>query len=214
MSTPTNQTNQNDNISERARQALTELEPNNDNITRALFFMTLFTPEDCARILALAEDKSLTEKFLAYQRQLMPGYSHYMRCRTQVVPMNENTNWLLQHLHTILMATNDRNYKFDAHRLMGTQILTLEKGEELDWNASLGGGIFASRKLMLVAFLTPEKDYTGGAFELMANIYASARRDQGNVAVFPAFSVCRFHPVTSGKLQVLVAWLHGDEQFS
>lgn len=186
----------------------------NDNVSRALFFHGLLSAEDCDRILALPEDPHLTSQFLQHQRQLMPGYASYMRCQSQVIPMQAESEWLFAHLHTIMSAVNHRHFHFEADRLMGAQLLTLENGQQLDWHSSIGEGQFATRKLMLVAFLSPDQNYSGGEFELMASPFATMRRAQGMIVVCPAFSVIRIHPVTAGKMQVLVSWLHGTGLFS
>lgn len=185
----------------------------NDNVMRSLFFRDLFTPADCGRVLESSVDPVTSQQFFAMQQQLMPGFAQYMHAPPgRLLSMNAENNWLIEHLQTIFSAVNYRHFKFKATRQLGAQLFSLENGQHLDWHFELGAGLFSTRKLVMVSFLTPVSEYDGGEFELMATPYAPIQRDQGVVTIFPAFSAMRLTPVTRGRLDLLLSWFHGAEQ--
>lgn len=184
----------------------------NDNVSRALLFH-LLSPEDCRRITELALDPAASAAFADQQQALMPGYRHYRHCESGLIARNPDSDWLFEHLHNILRAVNNRHFHFAAERLEGAELLTLTNGGHLDWHSALGPGPFAQRKLVMHAFLSPTDSYTGGAFELLASQYPNVHFEQGSVLISPAFTACRFLPVTSGCQQVLVSWLQGEGPF-
>lgn len=190
-----------------------ENSPVNDNIPRALFFGEIFKPEECERVLQSPVDLELTQQFAAHQRDLMPGYAQYMQAESRLLAMSPENHWLFDYLSKLLRVLNDKHYHFDLERLLGTQILTLKPGMKVDWHFDLGNGLFAKRKLSLVAFLTPHEQYEGGALDLMTNGTYAHRRQQGVIGVFPAYYVSAFQPVTSGEMQVLLTWMHGADRF-
>jgi PKHD-type hydroxylase len=97
---------------------------------------------------------------------------------------------------------------------MGTQILTLEAAQSLDFHFDLGAGLFSKRKISIMIFLSSPDDYEGGQLDLMGSQYPPFRRERGDVLIFPSFYVNSFHPVSSGRLQVLLTWMHGSQQFN
>jgi hypothetical protein len=209
-----------------------ELHPDqaeNDSLMRSLFFQHLIKPEDYPAILAAPEDPGLSQRFQARQRAHLPGFAQYMRASSRLLAVNEDSAWLLEQLRVIFQGVNQRYYHFELGGssgppgsgatvlpggVLGTQIMTFETGQDLDWNVGIGGDVFASRKLSLIAFLTPLEDYDGGEFELMASSYGVGRRAPGMIAVFPSFVVSRIHPVTRGRMQILLSWMHGPGQFA
>ncbi|PKL76987.1 MAG: hypothetical protein CVV27_07470 [Candidatus Melainabacteria bacterium HGW-Melainabacteria-1] len=185
----------------------------NDHVMRSLFIKDVFEPDDYARILALPQDPELSSRFLAHERQLMSGYAQYMHCQSYLPALNADSAWLIEHLRRLLEVVNRRYYHFACQRVLGTQILSLEAGQQLDWHMGTGSGLFATRKLGLIAFLTPLDQYSGGVFEVMASTYRGDRREQGWVGFFPAFAVTRIQAVSSGRMQVLLTWMHGPAPF-
>ncbi len=184
----------------------------NDNVMRSLFFRDLFTPADCRRVLEAPTDPVISDQFYAMQRQLMPGFDQYMHAPPgRILSLSQENAWLHEHLHTVFRAVNDRHFRFKATRQLGAQLFSLEKGQHLDWHFDLGAGVFNTRKLSMMVFLTPVEEYEGGQYELMATPYGFMQRAQGVVAVAPAFSASRLAPVTRGRLDLLLSWFHGEE---
>ena len=189
-------------------------EETNDHLCRALFFRSMLQAEEYEQILELAEDPNLTEQFMELQRLLLPSFEQYMLCQTRLLAMNAESNWLIERLWAFGDIVSKQYHHFELERVMGTQILTLENGQSLDWHGDLGGGLFATRKLTLLACLSAPEEYTGGHFELLATTDSCARLDLGTVVIHPSFSVNRIHPVTGGRLRMLLSWLHGPSPFN
>jgi hypothetical protein len=207
-----------DPLSSNPANSATQLHPGdpfhdemNDNVMRALFFSDLIKPADCQRILQASIDENMSSQFLNIQQQLMPGFASYMHAPSRILSLTQENTWLLEHLRVIFDAVNQRHFKFEASRMMGTQLVSLEAGQHIDWHFDLGGGFFATRKLSMLIFLNSPDDYTGGEFDLMASQHKCQRRYQGVVAIMPAFSVSRILPVTSGRMHLLLSWFHGLE---
>lgn len=184
---------------------------NNDDISRAFYYGKMFKPEELERICQAPTDPQLTQNFWQHQHSLMPGFQHFMQAQPQLLALSPENAWLHEHLHQLLRVLNDKHYHFEVSRTIGTQLLTLETGQQVDWHSDLGEGFFAFRKLSLVVFLTPKEDYKGGKLELMSSSGNSLPPDKGVLLVYPSFGVSRITPVTQGRLQVLLTWIHGQQ---
>lgn len=184
-----------------------------DNLMRALLFDKLLTQDECQNILNAKLDEALSQQYYEQACRLIPGYVQVMKSTSYLIGFEPENQWLHDQLAAMLNIINNKYYNFEVERVLGTQLLTLEAGQSMEWHCDLGQGVFSTRKATMVAFLSPLDSYEGGAIQLMASQYASVRQSPGEVFVYPSFYMRRIQTVTKGKLQLLVSWLHGSKHF-
>lgn len=193
-------------------EALKDTQVNHD-LVRSFFYHHIFTPEQCQQISAAEINPDLTQALLQQQYVLMPGYLHYMQGQVGVLALNEANRWLHDYVHHIFRAMSEKHYHFEIDRSMGTQLLTLEAGQSIDFHSQLGEGLFAKRKIALVVFLTPPEAYDGGAYEIIGMADCRELQLQGTILALPAFSVARITSVSRGPVQFLLSWMYGKQRY-
>lgn len=184
-----------------------------DNLMRALLFDKLLNQDECQNILKAKLDAALSQQYYQQACQLIPGYAQVMKATSQLIGFDPENQWLHDQLAAMLNVVNNKYYNFEVDRVLGSQLITLEAGQSIEWHCDLGQGVFSTRKATMIAFLSPLDSYEGGIIELMASQYASVRQSPGEVFVHPSFYMRRIQTVTKGKLQLLVSWLHGSKHF-
>lgn len=136
----------------------------------------------------------------------------------------EETDWIFNRFNTISALINDQFYGFNLNGYSSFQY-TVYKGEEkgkYDWHMDtiLGNNLKdmsygQTRKLSLIMLISePEKDFTGGEFELnLGKESNAARMDlfRGRILAFPSFLIHRVNPVLSGVRKSIVIWVEGPK---
>ncbi|MEQ8968720.1 MAG: 2OG-Fe(II) oxygenase [Azospirillaceae bacterium] len=83
-----------------------------------------------------------------------------------------------------------------------------------DWHVDRAGRGAAARrrKLSISIQLSPPDAYEGGALEFNLDGHVrAAPREAGTAVAFPAWGLHRVAPVTRGRRDSLVTWLHGPD---
>jgi hypothetical protein len=144
------------------------------------------------------------------QTQYLPGFKHYKPESIQALGQTQENLWLRKHLHELLTRFNEKHYHFEASHLSEVQLMTLKKGERIDWFSNIGLGPFALRKVCLYVILSEKTGYEGGRIH---SLVKSGDQEQGNIVLLPSIATLGIQPVTHGELKLLFTTLDGDQPF-
>ena len=117
--------------------------------------------------------------------------------------------WIFQRLGKLSHDTNQRAWRFQLSDMLTVQILEYSPQGFFDWHTDLGSGVYSTRKLSMVTFLTPPEDYEGGNLCFMDG-GPPYRLAQGTTVIFPSYLLHRVEPVTRGNRFTMVSWIHGS----
>lgn len=180
--------------------------PYNNFLNRALHVPQLFTPEECARILALAGPGQAGTVYTSTEgNRLQPDMR---RATEHGLPGITAEHWIYQRITALLQTANASYYRFDLQAYSPPLLMEYGVGDFFSLHSDLGIDRGSTRKLSLIAFLSKAGDFDGGQLVLdtqQQDIVQSC----GSALVFPAYLVHRVEPVTRGRRFTLVAWAHG-----
>jgi len=170
----------------------------------------LFSAEECAAIIALAEAEA------AAQGSLRDGMvrDQVRRSRIRWLPDGDAASWVETRLLRFAAAAMRERFPFDLdgfeEHLQVAEYRADDQGT-YDWHSDRGWtGLAGRRKLTLVVQLTPPAHYAGGALELNpGGEVLTASPAIGDAVAFPSFVLHRVAPVTEGVRHSLAAWMHG-----
>ncbi|MBA4205581.1 MULTISPECIES: 2OG-Fe(II) oxygenase [Pannonibacter] len=169
----------------------------------------VFTPAECAEIIALAENAEMTDG------GLVGGVQHTIRrARISWLDDQGSAAFVMDRILATVAAANREAFQFDItdfkERL---QVAAYDETDEghYDWHSDIGDGAIArQRKLTIVVQLTPPALYDGGSLDLdLGSTKWSAPREQGSATLFASFMLHRVTPVSSGRRYSLTCWCHG-----
>ena len=168
----------------------------------------LFSAEECARIIDLAQETSLREARLVGFRP-----SEIRRARIAWLE-EEEAEWVPPRLARAFAEANRAAFDFEIQAFEEQMQVALYEEEKLggfDWHSDIGDGPLARRrKLTVVVQLSEPGDYEGGALEINGDgAIRQADRARGSAIAFPAFALHRVAPVTAGRRWSLTLWAHG-----
>ena len=175
-------------------------------------FLTLpgaLSPDDCARIVALAEGSPLSDAGLVRAK------SHGIR-RADLAWLEDipEAGWVMDRMVRIVAEANRDGFGFDLDDFAESAQVArygADRQGHFDWHTDIGAGpLAARRKLTVVVQLSDPAAYQGGVLELRpdSNV-AQAQAARGTAVVFPSFVLHRVTPVTIGTRWSLTLWAHG-----
>ena len=129
---------------------------------------------------------------------------------------NNDWNWLLNKISTIVNMINDKIYHFDIETNDGElKMIEYEKGGHYTWHADFNPGICSLRKLVAIVQLTDPSEYDGGDVQFgfedkETGEWFKMNKLKGSLTIFPAFLSHRVTPVTKGKRYVIQELFIGD----
>lgn len=185
-----------------------------NSVAEALSHEGLFTSEECADILELAEghweDAHVAETLATDDT---PTRNEETRNNTNyLLAPGEGNFWVFEKLLAIVTAANNEFYQFDINQFNAIQISKYEVGEYYHDHLDIGPGVLGNRKLSLTLQLSESDSYEGGDLVLdFSDFHAS--RELGSVTLFPSFLKHGVRPVTKGTRYSLVAWVSGEHRF-
>lgn len=184
----------------------------NEYLTAVGQFPNVFTPAECRRLIELplpfAEAAvEFRDSDAASKAGSRVDYG-VRRTRIKSIPPNPEYLWIFERLAHLAGRANQATFRFQLDGQMSVDVLEYDPNGYFDWHVDIGPGIFATRKLSMVTFLTPPEDYEGGNLCFMDK-GEPLRLPQGTTAIFPAYMLHKVEPVTRGTRYTLVSWAHG-----
>lgn len=186
----------------------------------ALIYPAVFSPRQCARIVALGSRLGADTALIGAAEDEVEEQAVSRRARTAWIAPGELTLWIFDKLTKVAQRAN-RVYAFDLLGFTEEAQFTIydEPGAFYDWHQDGLAGEVAVRKLSLVVQLSDPADYEGGDLEFFnvvheqgepfAAEWVAQARQRGGVIVFPAFEYHRVQPLLSGSRYSLVCWIGG-----
>lgn len=176
---------------------------------RYCFYANTFTPEECAKIVAMAPPEMQTATVGTESNQrvdtgIRVSDVHWM-------DWSPETDWIYQKLSTV---AQDAAQKFLPMQISGFEEqlqLTRYDGDKqghYGWHQDVGGQGSSVRKLSMVILLTDRSEFEGGDLE-MFGLGPLKELQQGTVICFPSYEQHQVVPVTKGTRYSLVAWVSG-----
>lgn len=168
-----------------------------------------FTPEDCARLAALLDTGGNAGGLAGGQ-----VVNDIRACDMRWLDDDTETGWVFARLARLAAQVNRELYNYDLTGFdEGAQVIryTANRAGGYDWHVDRGRARGTrSRKLSVSVQLSDPASYAGGQLELNpGGTLRVAPRPQGTAIFFPAFVLHRVSPVTKGRRDALVTWLHG-----
>jgi len=173
------------------------------------YFEDGFTPEECDKIIELAE--ALPKQAGTTVGQSEEVVSDYRKSIISWVPQTPEYFWLYDKITNMAQIANSSMWNYDIwgydDELQYTRYY--DDGGHYDWHADLGPGI-SNRKLSCVIQLSDPSDYEGGDLQLNpGGGVTTIPKKRGQVTFFSSFVLHRVTPVVSGTRISLVTWLAG-----
>jgi len=184
----------------------------NEYLTAVGQFPNVLTPAECQWLIDLplpSADAAIEVRAddPAHKGESLVNYG-VRRTRIKAIPPTPESTWVFQRLASLVQRVNQATFRFQLDGQMSVDVLEYDPTGYFDWHVDLGPGIFATRKLSMVTFLTPPEAYEGGNLCFMDQ-GDPLRLPQGTTAIFPSYLLHKVEPVTRGTRYTLVSWAHG-----
>ena len=174
-----------------------------------------FTPEECDRIVALADLGAFTDSTLA--RDYGNVIDKTMRNSTcSTLPKDETTAWLEQRVRDVIDVANNEIFQLDLHELGNMNVLRYIEGghmvEHVDCGLCEPNGL--QRKLSLSIILSDPQDYDGGELGIIKeqpSMMHVLKPAKGSVVFFYSHVIHKVLPVTRGVRDALVVFSVGPK---
>lgn len=167
------------------------------------------TPDECARVVAMAQDAKLQPGRLVGKVE-----SDLRRADLAWVDDLPDAGWIMDRMVRVVADANRTAFDFALDDFAESAQIARYEAEgrgHFDWHSDIGAGALAARrKLTVVVQLSDPQDYSGGRLELQPDSHVhGADAAQGTASIFPSFVLHRVTPVTAGTRWSLTLWAHG-----
>lgn len=185
----------------------------NDYLTTVSQFPDMFSADECRRLI----DLPLPVTIAAVEVRSVDDPNAFesakvdydcRRTRIKPIPPEPEHAWVFQRLARLIREVNQQTFHFRLNDVMTVDVLEYPATGFFDWHMDVGPGVFSTRKLTAVTFLTPPDEYAGGDLRFMDG-GGPLRLPRGLTAIFPSYLLHKVEPVTRGPRFTLVAWAHG-----
>jgi PKHD-type hydroxylase len=172
---------------------------------------TLFTPEECSKIIRIGLDLSLVRAGV-----VIDGVSRTrLRARNSRISRivhDDGTHWIFQTIATAIAEANSARWHYELKRIDRLQFTEYGFGAHYDWHVDVGPGKNITRKLSFSVQLSARATYFGGQLQFRRGRFRrTASYELGSITIFPSFMSHRVSPLLFGKRYSLVGWVHGAE---
>jgi PKHD-type hydroxylase len=175
----------------------------NDLVVSPQVMLDLFTPGECARIVATCGSHPL------HAGQLLQERENYRRASAAWIALDGDTRWVYERIATMIAKLNGW-YRYELFGFLEPlHFIRYDEGGKFDWHLDCGSDRTCTRKLSVTVQLSPPGDYAGGALEFCPQGELHRSRYQGAATVFPSMLAHRVTPVERGVRHAIVAWIHG-----
>ena len=187
-------------------------ETRNDTPHKVVTLGKGFTPEECARVIELADRTGWKTASVGARQKGGDEVRGSIRSgdATFLDPEDDDSRWVWGKLSALVLEANAKRYRFDLELIETLQVARYpaETGGHYTWHVDIGADRFSNRKLGITVQLSDSRDYEGGNLEFaVPNIVAD--RHVGSVTIFPSWMVHRVSPVTRGVRYSIASWFSG-----
>jgi len=168
------------------------------------YWNNAFTKEECSKIINIAHNKGLV-KGITY------GKSNARKSQVSWLYPIDDMAWAFQRVTDIVTELNRDYFKFDIFGLNEGFQFTNYKAPSDKYKQHVDRAHNTPvRKLSLSIQLTDPKEYKGGELVLYdGDVGTSMSREQGNLIMFPSWTMHEVKAVTKGERNSLVCWVTG-----
>ena len=187
-------------------------------IAPAVELAGVFSPEECARIVARREVLGFDQAPIPMMAAGAEGStrSHAVDPdirrteRTHLLPGRDHA-WIFDRVGQAVQTANAQAWQFKVAYMEPMQLLCYPVGGHFHWHSDLGDrGLSSLRKVSASILLSDSQSYDGGDFQLLnGGLELTTGRSQGRGIFFPSFQNHRVTPVTRGLRYVLILWTVG-----
>jgi predicted 2-oxoglutarate/Fe(II)-dependent dioxygenase YbiX len=177
----------------------------NDSLQERFIYKNAFTSEECELIINNPDLKSST----------FSGEYREMRARSYSLKKNQETEWILERIMSIINQVNQLYYHFKITCLENIQFIEYLENSYYNWHIDISGleRRYWTRKLNAVVFLSNPKDYEGGQLRFNLNereAISEVDQEQGSMIFFPSYQPHIVEKITKGRRYTFSAIAHGD----
>eukprot|EP00949_MAST-11_sp_MAST-11-sp1_P001032 g1032.t1 len=188
---------------------------------RMQFFASVFSPEECSSIIAVAEDNGFKAATIGETNAGSGAEnSAYRKASVSIVGENHANAWIFSRVRKLVLTTNAEKWRMrlgggnDCRLHESFQIIkynALNGSDFYDWHVDVGVNTYvALRKLSVTIQLTSPETHAGGGVLLRpGKDVVMAPRAIGSATIFPSYVLHRVLPMESGERISLVAWFSG-----
>ncbi len=178
-----------------------------DTVNAYAYWEKAFTPEECDKIIKIGKDKGLIKGGVIGKSKLDIRSSQI----TWLVP--DDLEWVYRKITDIVLSLNDRFFQFDIYGITEQLQFTNYKAPSDNYGKHVDKAQnFPIRKLSVSIQLTDPKEYEGGELYLYDNEQGvEMKKEQGDLILFPSYTLHEVKPVTKGERNSLVAWVTGKQ---
>lgn len=177
----------------------------NDHVNHMVIVEEAFTEEECNKIIKYGNS-------FKNQKGTVGGKDQTVRKSNVVwLGLENESDWLYKRLSNIIQDMNEQYFKFDLTGITESIQFTHYKNPDGKYEAHLDK-LFQStvRKLSLVLQLSDPNKYEGGDLLLHQGPRPNViKKAQGNLVIFPSYTLHEVTPVTKGERYSLVVWVNG-----
>jgi len=166
----------------------------------------VFTAEECARVIALSQERAPGGLQFAEQ-----AGEDYRESDVSWIKPSEANTWIFSKTYDLVRRVNQRCYQMELSGFTEPlQVAEYTADGHYDWHLDVGAGPFSVRKLSFIVQLSDPAGYEGGEVEfLYAREPHAASKDRGSMTLFPSYLLHRVKAVTKGTRLSLVGWIGG-----
>ena len=182
-----------------------------DKVENWAYTNNLFTPEECAQIIAIGNSKLEEATVVVKNEGLIVQKTNAVRESQIAWLFGTDIEFAFRRVTDGILNINSQFFNFDLFGLAeGFQFTRYDAptghyGMHID--KTLNGTV---RKLSLTIQLSSPEDYEGGELVLQAgNDPEIMSKELGKMIVFPSYVLHEVRPVTKGTRYSLVAWVTG-----
>lgn len=125
---------------------------------------------------------------------------------------SKESDFIFRRITDIVMNLNNQFFKFDIYGMIEGLQLTHYKEPDGKYQKHIDRFINGQiRKLSVSIQLSNPNSYEGGELIIHNGQETILPKEQGNLVMFPSFSLHEVKPVTKGERYSLVAWITGPE---
>jgi PKHD-type hydroxylase len=176
----------------------------------------LFSPPECAELIALAEAQIMQPGTIGNGANQQPVLDESYRCVRTAKIVPEACPWVFTKLKQYTQWVN-QEYRFDLsgfYEDVGIMRYDAPDGEHpaghYRWHQDFGGGVYSRRKISIVGLLSNPADFEGGELRMFTQGESRVSLNaQGDTVFFPSWVPHCVTDITKGRRYALVAWVSG-----